>query len=120
MFNGHPEISYVRVLPRWRHLVHYGEHGSSYEDIFFANPNVLDIFSFPLLQVQAENALDTPRSVLITRSKARQYFGSEDVLGETLSFMDEPYTITGVLENLPRNFHFRFDLLTSLHNFKAA
>jgi len=44
---------------------------------------------------------------------AGKYFGNEDPMGKILAIDDKDYNVTGVLKDIPRNSHFRFDFLAS-------
>ena len=82
-----------------------------------ASANILDFFNFPLVKGDPQTALKTPSGILITQEMAQKYFGDEDPIGKVLSvesfIFGGEYTITGVLQNLPRNATLRFDFLTS-------
>lgn len=81
---------------------------------FFANPAFLEVFTFPLLQGEPATALDGRRSVVLTASAAKRYFGTEEVLGKKLTVtFREPYdfTVTGIVGDIPENSSLRFDLL---------
>src|SRR6202000_3273215 len=46
---------------------------------------------------------------------ARKYFGSVNVVGQTLTFNDNtPFKVTGVIKNIPRQSHFHFDFFMSM------
>ena len=85
--------------------------------IFFADPALLRVFSFPLARGDAETALEDPEAVVLTESTARKYFGDEDPLGQTITvttrFGRHDYRVTGVCRDVPPNSHLRFDLLLS-------
>jgi putative ABC transport system permease protein len=53
--------------------------------------------------------------VLITEKLALKYFGKSEVAGEMLQFdfYESPMEIVGVMKDLPRNTHLKFDLLIS-------
>ena len=86
-----------------------------YEDKFYlADSTVFDMFSWDFIAGDPQTALDNPNSLVITRSIAVKYFGTEDCLGKTLTNTNnDQFNITGVMENIPRNSHFRFDALIS-------
>lgn len=102
-----------RVLVRHRDA-HFFE-----ERVFFADSNVFDVFSIPLLYGDPETALAKPFSVVITETTARKYFGDRNPLGETLALRltgDRDvfdYRVTGVAQDVPRNAHFHFDVLVA-------
>ena len=84
------------------------------EDFVYADPNVFDIFTLNLVIGDPETALEQPGSILITPAVAEKYFGSMDVLGKVLQGEDDQsFKVTGILQELPRNSHFRFDLMAS-------
>ncbi len=86
---------------------------------YFADPEFLKIFTFPLLQGDAQTALNGPFSVVLTRTAAERYFGRQDPLGRSLAIasggLEREYLVTGVMADVPGNSHFTFDLLFSLN-----
>jgi putative ABC transport system permease protein len=86
--------------------------------VFAADPSVFEVFSFPLVKGNPETSLRDPNSVVISENVASKCFGSEDPLNKTLEiqFGDEriPHQVTGVVRDIPRNSHLRFELLISL------
>jgi len=89
--------------------------GTSFPEnrIYYADPSFLEIFSFPLAAGDAGQALNEPYSLLISRDMTARYFGSENPLGKTIQVDQQDFTITGILENIPGNTHFKFDHLAS-------
>ena len=83
--------------------------------IFFADPSLLRIFSFPLIRGDARTALQEPSAVVLSESTARKYFGDEDPIGQdlvvTTRFGSSSCLVTGVCRDVPPNSHLRFDLL---------
>jgi putative ABC transport system permease protein len=57
-----------------------------------------------------------PNSIVITKEQAEKYFGKEDPINKLLEFKDakEQYKVTGVIEKVPANSHFHFDLFASM------
>ncbi|MGK7394527.1 MAG: ABC transporter permease [Candidatus Cyclobacteriaceae bacterium M3_2C_046] len=86
-------------------------------DLFYADPSFFKVFSFTLLQGNRSTALNRPNSIVITQSTARKYFGNENPIGKILKVgQDMDYEVTGVMENIPTNSHFSFDLLATMHS----
>ena len=85
-------------------------------DVAWADGTLFDLFSFPLLRGNPDTALKDPFSVVITRSTARKMFGDEDPMGKVIvadnGFAD--LRVTGVMEDIPDNSHFRMDYFVSL------
>jgi len=91
-----------------------------YERIFFADPEVFEVFTFPLIKGDPKSALREPFSLVISETLGRKYFGEDDPVGKTLTFNEErDYTITGVMKDVPANSHFHFDALASFRTFSG-
>lgn len=105
---------YVRIRDAWDESVIKIDGDTRKARVSFADPSFFSVFSFPL-RLGTPAALREMQSLVITRSKARELFGEENVLGRTMEVRvdDEfiPFTITGVAEDIPANSSIRFDLL---------
>jgi len=87
---------------------------------YFADETVFDFFDFKLLQGDPATALQDPLSLVLTESTARRYFGDEAPVGQILR-LDNAYDleVTGVMQDVPRNSHFDFDILASIHTLSS-
>ena len=83
------------------------------DDLWFTDPNFFKVFDFPLSQGNPKTAFLEPYSVVITEAVAQKYFGEQSPMGQTLSFNDKAFKVTGVLKDRAHNSHFPFDLLAS-------
>jgi len=85
------------------------------ENPLFVDDNFLSVFTFPLLRGNTRTALKDPHSVVLTKDVAKKYFGTTDVIGETMQIkIDtafENFTITAVAENSPQNSTLRTGML---------
>ncbi|MBX3255487.1 MAG: ABC transporter permease [Chitinophagaceae bacterium] len=88
----------------------------------FVDPNFFDIFTLPMIEGNTRSALQQPYTVVITRSTAEKYFGREEALGKMFMLGNDTalYKITGVMEDMPSNSHFHFDMLASMTGLKSA
>lgn len=72
---------------------------------------------FPFEKVSEGGELNKPYDVVMTAACAVRYFGTTQASGKTFEIagggMEGIYTVTGVLEDLPVNTHFDFDVLIS-------
>ncbi|MGD2035034.1 MAG: ABC transporter permease, partial [Bacteroidales bacterium] len=86
------------------------------DNFMFADSNFFRFFSFHLIKGDPDSVLMKPRSIVLTESAAKKYFGEEDPIGKKLTIENEEkwFTVTGLMEDVPDNSHFRFDLLGSL------
>ncbi|MBL8265792.1 FtsX-like permease family protein [Steroidobacter sp.] len=74
------------------------------EPIAWANANVFKVLPMPAYQGDLATALEQPDSLVLTRSLARKYFGTDDVLGRTMEINREhPMVVRAVIEDLPSN-----------------
>lgn len=92
---------------------------SLYEEGFtYADQELLDMLQLPMVQGDPRHALDDPLTVVLTASKAAKYFPKGDAIGKVIYLNDNkerPYTVKGVLQNIPRNSHlFGFDFFLTL------
>ena len=105
----------VRVVPVGKALVTCGDKHFYEESMVLADPSVLDVFSFPLIQGNPETALENPGSLLITQTVADKYFGDQDPIGKILRVdRKTDLTVTGILKEIPQNSHIRFNFLVSI------
>jgi putative ABC transport system permease protein len=88
---------------------------------YFADSSFFQVFSFKLLQGNPDKALTEPNSVILTQSSARKYFGTEDIIGKTITVNNKTeYKITGLMEDLPSNSMIQFDFLGSFSSLDAS
>lgn len=95
-------------------VVRYGDRIFPKEKIVFTDSTIFDVFTFPLLQGNEAGALNQPGTMVLTESMAARYFDADDPIGEVLTVDGEPYTITGVMKDVPSNAHFDFAALATL------
>lgn len=111
-----PQIKeFARIFPNDNFIVQYKEQRFNENMGAFADNDLFQIFSFKFKFGNAETALTHPASIVISEKIAQKYFGSEDPIGKVLKINNEfEGTISGVIENMPHNSHFRYDILFSL------
>jgi len=81
----------------------------------FVDANFLEFFSFPLIYGDINSCLTNRHAMIMTESIAKKYFGDENPVGEivTIDEITEPFTITGVVKDVPMNSHIQFDILAT-------
>ena len=94
-----------------------------YQNVRFADPDFVNIFTFDYVDGDDKTGLSTPDGLIITQSAARKYFGDGQALGETIRIDNKlDLVVTAIIEDLPRNSHFRasiggpllFEFITNL------
>ncbi|RAK03102.1 putative ABC transport system permease protein [Larkinella arboricola] len=93
-----------------------GDNLFNEESMAFADSNFFQVFSFPLLQGNPKTALSRPNTVVLTKPTALKMFGRDNALGKTVQVKGSnvPLTVTGVMDEIPANSHFHFDVFTSM------
>jgi len=116
-----PQVEYAaRILDIYKPLVKKDNQMFYEEKAFYADQDLLNIFSIPFLQGDQEKALTRPNTVVLSKRVAQKYFGKKMPVGETLIINNEKFEITGVMKNHPTNTHFKYELLVSFESFKEA
>ena len=81
-------------------------------NVYYADPSFLRMFTFEFIHGDGNIALNDHRSMVITKEIAEKYFGDRDPVGKTAVFNDEyEVTVTAVIENIPGNSVLEFDIL---------
>jgi len=77
------------------------------EMIFFADSGVFNLFKWPLIKGDS-SSMGKPNSIILDKDLARKYFGEEDPLGKSVLIEGGiQLTVTGVMEKVPAQSHFR-------------
>lgn len=95
-------------------LMTYEEKQVEEDRFFFADASVFEVFSFEMKLGDPATALTEPNTLVLTESCARKYFGEENPIGKTINYDTQvDMKVTGVIEDVPSNSHFVFDMLAS-------
>ena len=111
-----PDVAnYVRLRDGWGESFIKVDGAVRRMNVSYADPSLFAIFSFPLKYGTAQGALKELQNLVITRSKAKELFGTDNVVGRTIEIKIEetfvPFTVAAVAENIPANSSIQFDLL---------
>ena len=115
-----PEIeSVTRLFQFQRALFKNDDIEFTEEDVMYADSTFFDIFTYRTLEGSTKEALDKPNSIVLTETMADRYFSGNPAVGNTLKVGEEIYTVTAVIEDVPRNSHILFDALVSRNSLPA-
>ena len=116
-----PEIENIaRLEAPTRASIKIGEQTFIESGVCHGDNSLFEIFTFPFSAGNLDIALLEPYSVVISQSMAKKYFENNEPIGKTIEINgSEPYTITGVIEDIPQNSHFRFDIMGSFETLYA-
>ncbi|WP_336517980.1 ABC transporter permease [Pollutibacter soli] len=84
----------------------FSEKTSAYVD-----KNWFDIFHYDFVQGSAGAFSQDRFGIVLTRSKAKKYFGSENAVGKIIQLDTVNYTVRAIVEDNPSNSSFRFDIM---------
>ncbi|WKZ64942.1 MAG: ABC transporter permease [Flavobacteriales bacterium] len=125
LYADHPEL--VERYCRWfdfqdpQHTLKVGDSLSTdrmftESGLYLVDSTVFELFGYPLVQGDPRTALTKPGSIVLSQELAKKYFGDADPMGRMMKWdnaMD--VQVTGVLGELPRNSHIRFEGLVSIY-----
>lgn len=92
----------------------------------FVDPNFFEIFDLPFVSGNPATALQKPNTIVLTQDQASSLFQNQNPINqvirlEDIGFYSEgyqnlsgEYTVTGVIETIPENVHFQFDMMASM------
>jgi putative ABC transport system permease protein len=111
----YPEVEeYVRMIIQPNLYFERGEDAFKEDSVAFSDSTVFKVFTIPFVAGDQSTALNDPYTMVVSNSMAHKYFGTWDVVGESMKALDgSNYTITGVFEDLPQNVHMRYNALIS-------
>ena len=117
---NYPQVEAITQLsgPLGDVILRYRDMAFKETDVFCAEPSFFDVFSFSLLEGNPETSLEDPNKLVITQSLAEKYFGNDDPMGKSMEIQAAGrkllFEVTGMIQDIPQNSHFRFDMLISM------
>ena len=91
------------------------------KELYWCDPELLTIFSFPFLKGNSKTALNRPNTVTLSQSTAKKYFGNTDPIGKTITVdNDKELEVTGVFEDFPGNSTLHCNAIASFSSSWAA
>ncbi|MCH8959912.1 MAG: ABC transporter permease [Bacteroidetes bacterium] len=106
-----PEVT-IALLRSFDAQVRYEDLNFHEERLYFANPEVFEVFDIPVVRGNPETMLAEPGKVALTEETARKYFGNDDPVGKMLNINNQfEAEVVGIVEAMPEHSHFHFDFL---------
>jgi putative ABC transport system permease protein len=101
-------------------LMRYGDKSFS-EPIFFADSTFFEMFDYPLVKGSTAS-FKNKHQIIISEKIAKKYFGDEDPVGKLVVFnfanqIEIEAIVGGVLQKVPLNNSFYFDVMMRIENF---
>lgn len=85
--------------------------------------NYLELFDYKVIDGDPNTMLNEPFSIVLTESKAYDLFGDQSPVGQTikvLSGFHKGFKVTGVIQDVPENTHYKFNLLVSIGSMQES
>ncbi len=91
------------------------------ENVYFADPEIFDVFTLPLIKGNPKTALKEPYSIVISEKMSQKYFGEDNPLGKIISLGEwHDFRVSGVFREIPQNSHFRFLFLALFSDYASS
>ena len=107
----------VRLTGNFRYTLYkYQDKSFGSENAIFADPTFFSVFDFPIVEGSPDKPFNDDRSVVITKSTAKKFFGDANPLGKVINADDqENFTVSGVINDFPKNTYFNCDMIMPFH-----
>ena len=116
----YPEVeNAIRFQGIGKSLFEYGDKQFYDNDVNFVDSLVFEVFTYPMIDGDAETALDEPNSIVLTESFAKKLFADEDPMGKIITNEARSLKVTGIIKDVPQNSHFRFTALMSWNTLES-
>lgn len=113
----YPDVqSFVRFINMPAALYKSGDKEYNEENFYYVDSTLFDIFTYKVIKGNARSAISEPGKIVLTEKAAGRYFGKTDPIGKTLTTGSNSFEVTGVIQDVPFNSHFRFEGLASRNN----
>jgi putative ABC transport system permease protein len=114
-----PEFENVVRLYHRQTRVKCDNNSFTENNLFFAEADIFEVFTLPMIKGDPATALANPFSVVLSQSTAYKYFRNEDPIGKNLELLYRVYEVTGIIEDSPEYSHVHFDIIPSYLSLKG-
>lgn len=93
------------------------EESYEIENAVFADSTIQEVFRFDFIKGDQNEPLHQPFSIVLTDETAHRIFGEKEAIGQQLLLADKgPFTVSGVIKDMPPNTHLDIDLIVPYRN----
>ncbi|SFN87704.1 duplicated orphan permease [Chitinophaga sp. YR627] len=103
----------VRIAPNWGTISKFNYNNKDIHDVkvAFVEPSFFTLFTFPMWKGDNNKPFADNSSLVITRSAARKYFGTEDAVGKVIAGDKDQYVVSGVMKDFPTQSTIQYEFL---------
>lgn len=110
-----PEMEKIARLYQQPFTFRKDENPVYEESTFFADPELFDVFTIPVLSGDPHTALDGPFEIMLSEKSAHRLFGSKSPVDQELTTSEKfTFRVTGVYKDFPATSHIRPEALISV------
>jgi len=89
--------------------------------LYWADPDIVDIFNLQFIHGSRKTALNEPNTIVLSETKAKQYFGDENPINKTVELdRNTALKVTGVYSDLSATSTFDAELIASFNTLDFA
>ncbi|MBO6522201.1 MAG: ABC transporter permease [Balneolaceae bacterium] len=119
-----PEAEHITYVYNFNNLVTTEDKPDVQSENFqVVNKDFFQIFDFELLTGDASSVFNNPSSVVLSESAAQRLLGDQNPLMKVLSIRlgdtYYPFTVTGVIEDVPSNSSLSYNILMPIENLEV-
>lgn len=106
-----PEVQNTVRITQWRgHAFEVDNRKFEETKLIYADSTFLDVFSFPLVKGNTQQALTRPDAIVLSEALAIKYFGTIEAIGKIIRRDTKTnLVVTGVLQSIAAPSHLQFD-----------
>lgn len=104
----------VQIYRGWNVEVSLNNTRFANNKLLLADSTFFDLFDFKAVEGQVRQSLMNPNAIIITRKTANKIFGTQPALGQVLQMEGKIYTVSAVIQDIPANTHFSFDVMVPM------
>ncbi|MES2426030.1 MAG: ABC transporter permease [Bacteroidota bacterium] len=104
---------HVKMLGYGQQLITYSSTNLVDKNTYLVGSSFFKLFSYPLIQGDANTALKEPSSVVLSESMANKLFHGANAMGQTVTIFNKPIKITGIMKDMPDNSHLKLNVMLS-------
>ncbi|MEO7046799.1 MAG: ABC transporter permease, partial [Ferruginibacter sp.] len=82
----------------------------------YVDKNWFAVFKYDFIQGSAANFTANPHGIILTETKAKQLFGSINIIGSYVKIDSLLFTVSGIVKDNPINSSFQFDVILPFYN----
>jgi putative ABC transport system permease protein len=120
LVEDYPQLGqYVRFRRSQQSVIKHEDIEYKWDDIYLADPAVFDVFTHKIIYGDPKTAFDSPNSIALSETAAKQYFGEQNPIGKTVTGGGMSFAVKLVFADLPENSHLKYSILLPMSLMKV-